>query len=404
MTYEILISQSLLCCDNLWYAFGVDLFTEVLAFWRGCQIASRYTISSGFGMLVSCLTSTVFRCFFGLWEFEAGSTPTDVATQVLGFSSRFQDTRLEAVGWLCSKVESIRTTQQGNFSIFWWQKSHETSPTAWNHVSIWCIYSIRHPYTPYTMTHLATHLLTCIPIKSTSQDSSSSLDALLCRVLWTLYGFSLKFISFSCNFYLQFVDPFVHFVPEVMLAKANARFVAQIFCTWRPEAKFQWNLVPAYQILAKELDDVIVHCQISFGQGAALNRRGIGHAFLSVRSYSKRRVTRRKRRARALQVAVSSWAICLLVGWTFQKSNVLAEVFHVHVLLAFHCHHGSGSLVSFGKVGRFLEGSCIRSICGFPADNRGSIQKEVFGRGRFQIKFGEAGFRRFWIRSNRIPP
>ena len=154
----------------------------------------------------------------------------------------------------------------------------------------------------------------CIPIKSTSQDSSSSLDALLCRVLWTLYGFSLKFISFSCNFYLQFVDPFVHFVPEVMLAKANARFVAQIFCTWRPEAKFQWKLVPAYQILAKELDDVIVHCQISFGQGAALNGRGIGHAFLSVRSYSKRRVIRRKRRARALQVAVSSWSN-MLVGW-----------------------------------------------------------------------------------------
>ena len=236
------------------------------------------------------------------------------------------------------------------------------------------IYSVYHDPFGHPLANM------CIPIKSTSQDSSSSLDALLCRVLWTLYGFSLKFISFSCNFYLQFVDPFVHFVPEVMLAKANARFVAQIFCTWRPEAKFQWKLVPAYQILAKELDDVIVHCQISFGQGAALNRRGIGHAFLSVRSYSKRRVTRRKRRARALQVAVSSWAICLLVGWTFQKSNVPAEVFHVHVLLAFHCHHGSGSLVSFGKVGRFLEGSCIRSICGFPADNRGSIQKEVFGR------------------------
>ena len=114
----------------------------------------------------------------------------------------------------------------------------------------------------------------CIPIKSTSQDSSSSLDALLCRVLRTLYGFSLKFISFSCNFYLQFVDPFVHFVPEVMLAKANARFVAQIFCTWRPEAKFQWKLVPAYQILAKELDDVIVHCQISFGQRGSFEWQG----------------------------------------------------------------------------------------------------------------------------------
>lgn len=190
--------------------------------------------------------------------------PIDVATQVLGFSSRFQDTRLEAVGWLCSKVESIRTTQQGNFSIFWWQKSHETSLTAWNHVSIWCIYSIWHPYIlriPWPI--WPPILLTCIPIKSTSQDSSSSLDALLCRVLWTLYGFSLEFIFVS--FLFAVCRSVGSFVPEVMLAKGNARFVAQVFCTWRPEAKFQWNLLLAYQILAKELDDVIVHCQISFG-------------------------------------------------------------------------------------------------------------------------------------------
>ena len=62
-----------------------------------------------------------FHCIsLFLWPMgiEAGSMHTDVASQVLGFSSRFQDTRLEAVGWLCSKVESIRTTQQGNFSIF----------------------------------------------------------------------------------------------------------------------------------------------------------------------------------------------------------------------------------------------------------------------------------------------
>lgn len=225
-------------------------------------------------------------------------------------------------------------------------------------------------------------LATCIPIKSTSQDSSSSLDALLCRVLWTLYGFSLEFIFVS--FLFAVCRSVCSFIPEVMLAKGNARFVAQVFCTWRPEAKFQWNLrrfiylFPAYQILAKELDDVIVHCQISFGHvsfglvlwGQLWIAGALGmHFFLS--GHTPRDVWLAGNAAQGLcRSQCNLEAICLLVGWTFQN------------------HHGSGSLVSFGKVGRFLEGSCIRSICEFPADNRGSIQKEVFGRGRFQIKLG----------------
>lgn len=242
------------------------------------------------------------------------------------------------------------------------------------------------------MTHLATHLLTCIPIKSTSQDSSSSLDALLCRVLWTLYGFSLKFISFSCNFYLQFVDPFVHFVPEVMLAKANARFVAHIFCTWRPEAKFQWKLVPAYQILAKELDDVIVHCQIPFGQGFEWQGHWACKSFCQVilQETCDSPETPRKGFA-GRSVFLSNM---LVVGWTFQKSNVLAEVFHVHVLLAFHCHHGSGSLVSFGKVGRFLEGSCIRVHLWIPSWQQRFHSKGVFWERKIPDKVWGGRFRK----------
>ena len=112
------------------------------------------------------------------------------------------------------------------------------------------------------------------------------------------------------------------------------------------------HLVPAYLILAKELDDVI-DCSLSifirasvFRSGfltATLTARGVGHASLSVRSYSKRRVTRRKRCTRALQVVTVCSRAKAYVGWLkILESNVLAEGSSAHVLLSFHCHHGSG--------------------------------------------------------------
>lgn len=144
-------------------------------------------------------------------------------------------------------------------------------------------------------------------------------------------------------------------------------------------------LVPAYQILAKELDDVIEQtvkfhsgkCHLVWFFEGSFEWQGHWASFCQV--ILQETCDSPKTPCKGV-AGPSVFLSNMLFGWlNISESNVLAEVFHVHVFfLAFHCHHGSGSLVSFGKVGRFLEGFCIRSICGFLADNRGSIQKEVF--------------------------